>query len=314
MKYFFLPLISSIIGSLIIAPLLLHLSKKYPLAIAKPGGRKIHNQPIPQLGGVIIYFSFLISFLLFAPKSEKLLALMLGLTFIFIVGFVDDLKELSAKLKLFLQIIAATFIVLVGIKIQYVTNPAGGIGSMFYLAQAGAIITIIWIVVITNAINLIDGLDGLCTGTTLIACSLFLALAYWERPTQAYIVILLGAVMGALIGFLPYNFFPAKIFLGDSGAYFLGFFLATISILGAFKSVFALSIFFPILVLGVPLFDTFFSIFRRLKKGTTPFTADKEHLHHRLMDAGLSHKQTVIFIYLLNSLLGLIALLIVRAK
>lgn len=306
----------------ILTPIFIKLSYQKSFGLSYPDERKVHSQPVPQIGGIAIYTSFILTLLIASsfnfivgaypePSNNKVYGgIICAATFIFILGLIDDLYNLPAKLKLLGQIIAALILLSFGIKILFITNPAGG---MVYLGKLGIILTIIWIVGITNAINLIDGLDGLAAGISLIASLIFFSLAYLDqRISQDLILTLSIIVAGTTLGFLRYNFYPAKIFMGDGGAYFLGLILSVITIIGAFKSVATLALFVPILVLGIPILDTLFSIGRRIKAKEPAFKPDRKHLHHKLLELGLSHRQTVLFIYLLSLILGLIAILLSR--
>jgi UDP-GlcNAc:undecaprenyl-phosphate GlcNAc-1-phosphate transferase len=230
--------------------------------------------------------------------------LLLGGTVILTVGIIDDLMQLSAKVKLLGQIAAAIVLVLFDVRIEWLTNPFGDMINVNYLSIP---LTIIWVVSLTNTVNLIDGLDGLAAGVSALASLSILFIAIMNgSPVTA---ILTAALAGATLGFLPYNFNPAKIFMGDTGSNFLGFVLGVISIQG-FKGYTAIAITIPILVLGLPIFDTLFAILRRIANGKSPMEADRGHLHHRLIDMGLSQKQSVLVMYTVSGLLGLSAVVL----
>lgn len=284
--------------------------KKFHFGLARPGGRKIHTAPVPQLGGVSFYVSVLLPFLFFA-YSGKGLALLAGASLVFFLGVLDDLFDLGAGIKLVWQIVAACALIFSGIRIEFLTNPAGG---MIPLGFAGIILTALWVVGITNAMNLVDGLDGLAAGLSLISSVLFLLLSFTMKTQIAFLPVLCACVAGSCLGFLFYNFHPAKIFMGDSGAYFLGYLLSAVAILGAFKSAAALALFVPLLVLSIPILDTATSIMRRLLSGQSPAHADQNHLHHKLLQMGLSQRQTVILIYFVSMLLGFLGLFLARGK
>lgn len=275
--------------------------------------RRIHKKPTALLGGLAIYLGFIASLLLFVQIDKKILGFIVGSLIIVIVGIIDDIRPLNAKIKFVFQIIAAVIVILSGVKIRAISNPfsVNGITSLDVYGIS-TIITIIWIVGITNAINFIDGLDGLAAGVSGIASIFLVAIALINNQiTEA---ILVSALFGGILGFLPYNFNPAKIFMGDTGSNFLGFALSVISIHGTMKQYTAIAVIIPILVLGIPIFDTSFAILRRLLNGKPPWEADRGHLHHRLIDAGYSQKQSVLLLYTLSILLGVTALTVTNSS
>ncbi|SNX53556.1 MraY family glycosyltransferase [Thermoanaerobacterium sp. RBIITD] len=268
--------------------------------------RRVHKKPVPRLGGVAIYLGTILSILLFLPKSHTNLGIIAGCTIIAILGVFDDKYELKSKVKLLGQLLAALVVVLSGVKIEWLTNPFGD--GMINLGIFAIPLSIFWVVGITNAMNLIDGLDGLAAGIASISSgSLFVVSLLNGRYATA---IITAAVTGAALGFLPYNFNPAKIFMGDTGAMFLGFVLSAVSIQGAVKSAAAIAIAVPILALGVPVFDTTFAIIRRVINKKPIMEADKGHLHHRLLALGLTQKQAVLVMYGVSLFLGISAILI----
>jgi len=270
-----------------------------------PSKRRVNTRPIPNTGGIAIFSAFMISYFLFNDHSLSTYGIMFGATFIFILGLIDDIFEISPLVKLLGQIGAASILIYYGIQINFITNPLGG---MIYLGYFSFPITILWVVGITNTVNLIDGLDGLAAGISIIATITLFAVAMQEyRLIPAVLAI---ALAGSLSGFLKYNFHPAEIFMGDSGSMFTGFILAAISATGALKSAAAVTIVVPILALGVPIFDTIFAIVRRLYHNKPIGEADRGHIHHRLMALGWSHRQAVIIVYGSSLLLGATALII----
>ncbi|SDX27868.1 glycosyltransferase family 4 protein [Paenibacillus sp. CF384] len=285
-------------------------------AIDKPNHRKVHTRIMPRLGGLGIYAAFVIAYFAVKPFiPEGLLrsydlnlinALLAGGTIIVIIGALDDRFELSAKVKLLGQLIAACVVVFgFGVKIDLVNIPFGE--AMQPIAAWISIpLTIIWIVGVTNAINLIDGLDGLAAGVSGIAISSILVMAAFMG--SAPVILLSALLLGGVIGFLVYNFHPAKIFMGDTGSLFLGFALATLSMMG-FKQVTMVSFITPLLIIGVPLSDTFFAIVRRWVNKKPIFAPDKGHLHHCLRELGFSHRRTVLIIYGIASIFGICAVL-----
>ena len=268
--------------------------------------RKVHTQPIPRLGGIAIFVGVIVSLALvemmtpgsFFPREGPIRGILAGGAIVFLLGVVDDLKPLSARVKLVGQLAAAGIAWHLGCRIEFLSHPGGGLWVLPLtegLPLISIAVTVVWLVGITNTINLIDGLDGLAAGVSLIG-GLTLAIIALET-NQAMSAVIALAVVGATIGFLRYNFNPAKIFMGDGGSLFLGFTLASISIMGVLKLVTAFTLLLPLLILGVPIFDTIFAIIRRLWNRRPIFSPDRGHLHHRLLSAGLSHRNAVIMIY-----------------
>lgn len=279
---------------------------------SKPGGRHIHNKPTPRLGGLAIFAGFTIAiavaaFIAHVPDWEHLLELWYGALAIVIVGVIDDYFELPAKLKLAGQILAAVIFVATGNVVDWISNPwaKSPFPGMSYIGQWGIPITIFWLVGITNTMNLIDGLDGLAAGVGSIA-SITLLLVAWQEG-QFYVMIIAAAAAGAALGFLPYNFHPAQIFMGDTGSMLLGFVLGAVAVQGMLKSATTIALAVPILALGLPILDTTLAIVRRIIHGRPIFQADKGHLHHRLLALGLNQRQAVIILYFVSGCFGLSA-------
>lgn len=298
--------------SLLVTPLVRKLAFKVGALDIPKDNRRVHNKPMPLMGGLAIYTSFVISALIFLPLNKALISILVGGTIILISGIIDDIKELSPKGKILFQIAAAVVLILGDIKIDAVTNPFGYPGSVILLDGFSIPLTIFWVVGITNTLNLIDGLDGLAAGVTTIASLAFLCVA--REFSYLSIMIVSAIIAGSCLGFLPYNFNPAKIFMGDTGALFLGFILAALSIEGVMKSVATIAVIVPIIILGLPIFDTTFAIFRRLLNGKSIAEADKGHLHHRLMARGYSQRKTVLILYAISATFGLIAILVSEAN
>ncbi|RUS49241.1 undecaprenyl/decaprenyl-phosphate alpha-N-acetylglucosaminyl 1-phosphate transferase [Cohnella sp. AR92] len=286
-------------------------------AMDVPDHRKVHTKIMPRMGGLAIYAAFTVTILLLLPwlpdsflsdHDEKLIAGMLvGGTVIVLLGALDDRFQLNAKLKFLVQIAAACIVVFgFDIKINLVNIPFGS--AMQPMGDWLSIpLTIFWIVGVTNAINLIDGLDGLAAGVSGIAIATILVMA--AIMGQASVILLSAVLLGGVVGFLHYNFHPARIFMGDSGSLFLGFALANLSMLG-FKQITIVSFVIPILIIGVPLSDTFFAIIRRLVNKKPIFAPDKGHLHHRLQQLGFSHRKTVLIIYGIAAFFGACAVIL----
>ena len=271
--------------------------------------RRMHKEPIPRLGGIAVFFAFLVSVILLVPIDLELQGILLGAVVIVVLGVIDDSVSLPAIVKLFVQIAAALIVVLHGVRIDVLSNVNVFSDNAYLSLGVWSIpVTVIWIVAITNAVNLIDGLDGLSVGVcTIASLSLLMISAIVSEFT---VVVIMAALAGACIGFLPYNINPAKIFVGDTGATFLGFILATMSVQGMFKTYAILSFAAPFLVLGLPIFDTVFAICRRILNGQSPMHADRGHIHHRLIDVGFNQKQTVLILYLISGILGVSAVLL----
>jgi UDP-GlcNAc:undecaprenyl-phosphate GlcNAc-1-phosphate transferase len=278
--------------------------------------RRMHKRPIARLGGLAIVVGFFISFLFSISDSQSLIKFGLfdkqilffvgGLLVIAITGIIDDAKGIKPVYKLLLQILAASLVVFgADTRVISLTNPFSPSGVYDFNLYVSFFVSILWIVGITNAVNLIDGLDGLAAGVSAISCiSLFFIALINNDSFSAILTVILA---GSALGFLPYNFNPARIFMGDTGALFLGFTLSVISIQGTLKSYAAISILIPVMALGLPLFDTTFAIIRRIVKGKPIMQADRGHLHHRLIDMGLSHKQSVLVLYTASASVGLSA-------
>ena len=279
-------------------------------AMDVPGeARRVHDHPIPRMGGLSIFLGFILSVVLFADISKQVQGILLGAVIVVAIGAIDDVVSLPAWFKLLFQIAAAIVAVLHGVVIENVMNP--NVFSSVDVLNLGVFsipITVIWIVAITNSVNLIDGLDGLAAGVSTISGVTMLIIAL--LVADGNVAVLLAALVGGCIGFLPYNLNPAKIFMGDTGALLLGYVLSTASILGLFKFYAVVSFAVPFLVLAVPLFDTVFAFCRRLLKGQNPMKPDRGHFHHRLIDMGLNQKQAVAILYIISAILGLAAVVI----
>ena len=271
--------------------------------------RRMHKVPIPRMGGLAIFLAFLLSVLVFAEIDRQMQGILLGAIMIVILGVLDDIMALKALPKLFVQIAAAGVAVWHGCRIQFISNPnVFSEATYLNLGWLSIPVTIIWIVAITNAVNFIDGLDGLAVGVSAISTASLIVIALMVKEVN--IVIILCALFGACLGFIPYNMNPAKIFMGDTGSTFLGFMLSTISIYGLFKMYAIISFAVPFLVLGLPIFDICFAVVRRVSHGQSPMHADRGHVHHRLIDMGFSQKQAVAISYMLSAILGMAAVVL----
>ncbi len=302
----------ALIISFAATPLVQKLSFKVGAVDIPKDNRRMHKEPKALLGGLAIFYGFLVSVLCFGDFVQtnntlnlNLLGILMGSLIVVVLGIFDDIKPRPAILKFFIQIVAAIIPVCLGVRVIAISNPFGpGLLRLpDWLSYGGSIL---WIVGVTNAVNLIDGLDGLAAGVSSIAAVALLSVLLIEHVTSITLLVMAAALAGACFGFLPYNFNPAKLFMGDTGATFLGFSLACISIQGPFKTYVAFAV--PFLVLGLPIFDTLFAIIRRLLKGQSIMAPDRGHLHHRLIDRGFSHKTTVIILYSLSAILAVSAI------
>ncbi len=283
--------------------------------LAQPGDRKIHLAPVPYLGGLAMVISFIVVALLFMPFGRELVALLLGCTILAVVGAIDDIRGVSSWARLGWQIVAACVALAGGIGIVSITSPFGGqidltagrfafdaLGHTYHITPIGNLISILWMVGMVNTINFLDGLDGLAGGVSAIAALVLFALAISPEVNQPLVALLAIILAGSALGFLPFNFYPAKIFMGDSGAYFLGLTLAMLAIYSGGKLATA------VLVLGFTIIDALWAAIRRIRRGTHPFTADREHLHHLMLAAGLSQRRAVLLLYLMAAGFGLVSL------
>ncbi len=323
-------LVAGVIGVVVaylLTPIVLWIATQLGI-MAQPGGRHIHRRPIPRLGGLAVYLAFVAAVIVglpverpihvvqqphqivvtipYAPAIDRpILGLLLGTTLITLLGVTDDARGVSPAVKLLGQILSASVLLPFGVGMDVLTNPLGG---MFFVGPLGAVVTVVWLVALCNVMNLIDGVDGLAAGIAAIAGGTLFVASYQRGDVGT--AILAAALIGGTLGFLPYNFNPARIFLGDTGSMLLGYILGSLSVLGAYKSYAALSLLVPLAALGVPVADTALAIFRRWRTRRPIFQADTEHLHHRLLRRGLSQRQTAIVLYLVTGILGAGALVL----
>ncbi|SHM60801.1 glycosyltransferase family 4 protein [Gracilibacillus kekensis] len=277
-------------------------------ATDQPDKRKVHEKIMPRLGGLGIYISIIIGSLLFLPKEKETIFILVGATLIALIGVLDDIFSLSPKVKFLGQIIVAILTIFGGIKIEFLTLP---FVDRLEFGIISIPLTILWIVGITNSINLTDGLDGLAAGISSIA---LLTISTMALSIGNTFVALLGfIVVGSTLGFLLYNFHPAKIFMGDTGSLLLGYMISILSIMGLFKNVTFFSILVPIIILGVPILDTLFAIIRRILLKKPLSAPDKLHLHHCLLRLGFTHRQTVLLIYAMSCIFSTAAIIFTRS-
>ena len=271
--------------------------------------RRMHDHPIPRMGGLAIFLGFLFSTLIFVDLTAEVQGMLLGAVIIVVLGIFDDIYALGAKFKFIVQILAALIAVFAGNRIEVISNPNIFSSNPWWeLGILSIPVSVIWIVAVTNSVNLIDGLDGLACGVSTISSMSMLVIAM--AVSDGEVALLMAALVGACIGFIPYNLNPAKIFMGDTGSTFLGYILAMVSIQGLFKFYTIISFVVPFLMLGLPIFDTCFAFVRRILNGQSPMTADRSHVHHRLIDMGLSQKQAVAVLYVISAILGLSAVVL----
>lgn len=295
--------------SILVTPVAIRLAPKIGAVDIPLDNRRMHTKTMPRFGGLAIFAGSTAAMLIFLKFDPRVVTIVMGGVLIYILGVIDDIKHLSAKVKFLGQTFVALIMYVNGIRIEFLTNFFGEGNS-----QLGDvlcfIITMVWIVGITNTVNLIDGLDGLAAGTAAIAS---LCIAYTAYIHGTYLAAgAMLALAGAALGFLPYNFYPAKIFMGDGGSLYLGFMLATLSVLGTVKSATLVTMIIPVLVLGVPIFDTFFAIFRRFVNKRPIMEADKGHLHHRLMNLGYGQRRATLMLYGITAIMGVAAVLFSR--
>ena len=293
----------------IVTPLSILIAPKVGAMDVPKDKRRIHNKPMPRFGGIAIFAGMMISWAIFAGEVKGMHGAMAGCAIIYILGAIDDIKNIRPLVKFSGQVLAATVAFALGLRIQFITNYFSG-GNMIFGDVACYIVTVLWLVAITNAVNLVDGLDGLAAGIAAISA---LCLAYVAYIHGQYVsTIAMMVVAGAAIGFLPFNFNPAKIFMGDGGSQLLGFSIAAVSIMGAVKSATLVVVLIPALVLGLPIMDTLMAIIRRTARHQSIGTADKEHLHHRILRAGFGQRRAVLLMYCVSGILGIIAVMYSR--
>lgn len=293
-------------------PLVKALSVKMGAVDVPKDSRRMHDHPIPRMGGLAIFFGFVVSMLMFVPLDTAKKGMLLGAVIIVVLGILDDIYALPAIPKFVVQIIAALIAVVAGNRIDVLSNPnifsSNPVWQLGWLAYP---VTVIWIVAITNSVNFIDGLDGLACGVSTISAATMMVIALlFSELDELDVAVMMAALVGACIGFLPYNFNPAKIFMGDTGSTFLGFIMAVVSVQGMFKQYTIISFVVPFLMLGLPIFDECFAIIRRLSRGQSPMAPDRGHVHHRLIDMGFSQKQAVGVLYVISAILGLSAVVL----
>ena len=309
MLQYVVPFIIALVVSYLLTPGVKKVAIKVG-AVDRPNARKVHTHVIPRLGGLAIYIGFMAAVLFCVPLHHELIGMLLGCTAIVAIGIWDDICNIPARVKLVGQIAAACIPVAFGIQIEWLTNP---FGDILVLPEVIAVpLTIFWIIGFTNTVNLIDGLDGLAAGVAFIASiSMFLLAVNLNQFLPALIIV---SMAGAALGFLQYNFNPAKIFMGDTGSMLLGYTLAVSAVLGLVKTAATVALVVPIIALGLPILDTTFAIIRRRMSGVPIFQPDKGHLHHRLLALGMTQKQAVLIMYFVSMILGIVALFVANVS
>lgn len=309
MSSFLLTFAVAFLGALLLTPMVRRAARRYGFVDVPREPKHVHRAPVPRLGGVALFLPFLaavvLSLLLPVERKDplelhRLMGLLVGSAIVFGLGLWDDRRELSPLPQLSLQFVAAAVAILCGITIAEIANPFGGM--IDFSLPIMVAFSLFWIMGMMNTVNWLDGLDGLAGGVTVIASVLLFVHSY--RLGQHSISLLPLALAGCTLGFLPFNFFPARMFMGTSGALFLGFALGTMAIIGGAKMATAL------LVMGIPILDVGWQIINRLRLGRSPFLGDRGHLHHRLLDLGLSQREVVLLFYVLCATFGALALIL----
>ncbi|MCH4006867.1 MAG: undecaprenyl/decaprenyl-phosphate alpha-N-acetylglucosaminyl 1-phosphate transferase [Eubacterium sp.] len=275
--------------------------------------RRMHTRPIPRFGGMAMFLGTIIPILIFLHHHSGMMAAAVGGCMVYALGALDDLKNLSAKLKFTVELLIAALMYAMGLRIKLISNYFGE-GNLHFGTAVCFIVTVLWIVGITNTINLVDGLDGLAAGVAMIAALTIAYVAYIHGNTYGMVPVCCAMISlaGSCAGFLPYNFYPASIFMGDSGSLFLGFMIASMSVVGPLKRSTVIAVVIPVIVLGIPIFDTFFAIFRRWVNHRPIMEADKGHLHHHLMASGFGQRRAVLMLYGISGIMGMAAVLVSR--
>jgi len=331
---YFLVFVIALIGTAVFTPFSIVLARTFDV-LDYPRSRKVHRQPLPRWGGIGIFFGFFLAVFivhfvpsfrgLLAYKSGELLKQLTGIVFgsslVFILGLIDDKKSVRAVTKLLTQIIAAYIAMDYGVRISGLTLPFVN-GFYEFPKLLAQVLTVFWIIGFMNTINLADGLDGLAAGIVAVASGTFFIVALLQGQTKIVLLskqlmmaaVLAAGLAGACIGFLLYNFHPAKVFMGDSGALFLGFMLAAISTIGTLKTTAFVSLFIPVTVVALPIMDVALSMFRRMRQGMGLMQPDKDHIHHRLLRFGWSHREVVLLIYVFTLILSIGSILLTVFK
>lgn len=316
-----LPYLSTVAAAFIISflmtPAAIRLAPKIGAMDIPKDNRRMHKKAMPRFGGLAIFTGTEAALAIFCHNDPKVIMIIIGGILIYAVGVIDDLKGIPAKLKFLLQMACAAAVYAGGIRVEFIKNPFSIFSQdvsayIHFPLVISLVITVIWIVGITNTINLIDGLDGLAAGVAAIASGY---MSYAAVLSGQYgVAIAMIAVTGGALGFLPYNFHPAKTFMGDSGSLYLGFMIASISVLGSTKGATLIVTIVPFLALGLPIFDTAFAIIRRWVNGVPIMEADKGHVHHRIMNTGIGQRRTVLIMYCISAVMGMVSIMVVKRE
>jgi len=308
------PLILAALVAAAATPLAIWFAPKIGLMDIPKDNRRVHNKPMPRFGGAAIYLGMMVSLAFHVSQYKGVSAIMLGCTMIFVLGLIDDRFDIKPLYKLAGQVLTASVVFALGIRITFVritlVEYFFGSEPIMFGGIIDYIVTVLWLVAITNSVNLIDGLDGLAAGISAISALCIAYVAYIHGYTVPTMVMM--AVAGSALGFLPFNFHPAKIFMGDGGSQLLGFAIAAFSVAGTVKSATIMVVLMPALVLGLPIFDTLMAIIRRTSRRQSIGTADKEHLHHKIMRAGFGQRRAVLLMYSVSGIMGTVAVLYSR--
>lgn len=307
--YIFLSALCAFFISVTMTPVIRTLAIKLKVTDIPKDSRRMHKTEMPLMGGLAIFIAFVCGILVFCEINTKVLGMLVGCLIIVITGIIDDKYNMNAFVKLFFQICAGSVAILSGIVIEQINL----FGHQIVFGKFSGVVTLLWIIALTNAINLIDGLDGLSCGVSAIA-SVTLLISLFGSDTPLNDIIMIACLAGSCLGFLPFNFNPAKIFMGDTGALFLGYTMSVLSILGLFKLNAVVSFWVPFLAFALPLVDTVFAFARRILTGRSPFSADRGHLHHRLIDRGFDHRHAVLILYAVSGISGIAAILFSKSK
>ena len=312
-------LVISIAVAFVTAPLSIRIAHLLGVIDRPKDARRVHKKPIPRFGGMSIFLGSMAAMTIPAGMNQKITIAMLGGMLMYLLGIWDDIKDIKPVVKFIGQWAIASLVYMLGVRITFITDFIGmpnadSHANLILGTGVGYIITVLWIVGITNAVNLLDGLDGLAAGCTAIMCFCLAYIAYIHgaRLGSMPVCIALIAVAGGCVGFLPYNFSPAKTFMGDGGALYLGYMIAVLSVISPLKRATVVGALIPILTLAVPIFDTLFAMLRRALKHESIMAADKGHLHHHLMAAGFGQRRSVLIMYGIVGIMGEVAILISR--
>lgn len=312
-------LLISIVVAYVAAPVSIKLAHKLGVIDKPKDARRVHKKPIPRFGGMSIFLGSMAAMIIPAGMNDKIKVAMIGGILMYLLGIADDIKDLKPAVKFIGQLGIASLVYALGVRITFISNyfgmhATGSNANVILSAGVGYIITVLWIVGITNAVNLMDGLDGLAAGSVAIMslCLAYIAYIHGARIGSMPVCIALVAVAGGCIGFLPYNFSPAKTFMGDGGALYLGYMIAVLTVVSPLKRATIVGALIPILTLAVPIFDTAFAMLRRTLKHESIMHADKGHLHHHLMAAGFGQRRSVLIMYGIVGIMGEVAILTSR--